>query len=759
MSYQYADIILPLAVEASFTYSIPEEFSGMMRIGIRVVVPLGPRKYYTGVVHRLHNNRPAPKRIKSIVSITDEAPIVTERQLRFWEWLASYYMCGLGEVMKAAIPSALKSAGYDEAIQESYSIKTETYLTLHESLDSDEAINTALESLKRAKGQCKALLHLIDLLRKEGPDTLSYPKSRFIRSGYGSATILKALQQKGFICTQEIEVSRYDVSDLAIAPLPELTDAQKKVIAEIRTAFQTGKTSLLHGVTGSGKTEIYLHLIHNVLESGRDALYLLPEIALTTQLIERLQNYFGNQVTVYHSRFNDNMRAECYLNILKTDRAPMLILGVRSSVLLPHDNLGLVVVDEEHESSYKQQDPSPRYQACDSAIMLAGINDGNVILGSATPAIESYYNGISGKFSLSTLSERYGGAVLPQVIVTDMARAAKRGEKVSHFSRLLLHEIENAITAGEQVILFQNRRGFSPYIECGACASIPTCPYCNVSLTYHKQDESLVCHYCGHTSRKPSVCPECGSEDLKTRGFGTEKVEDELSVIFPDARIARLDLDATRSARNYTKIIHSFDAGRIDILVGTQMVTKGFDFDRVTLVGVLNADNLLNYPDFRASERGFQLMTQVAGRAGRRQKEGKVIIQTFQPDHPILAQIKSGNYEAMYRCQMAERQQFFYPPYCRLIRFTLKHTNKAILDEASALFDQAMRHIFGRRLLGPETPLVDRIRNEHLCTFLLKIEKEKSFAEAKDLAQKVIRQLEERQGWGSLIIVADVDPQ
>lgn len=757
---KYADIILPLAIENTFTYAVPEELSGSVQVGVRAVVPLGARKYYTGIIYRLHNEKPDAKRIRNIVSVTDAAPVVNETQLRFWEWLAGYYMCGIGEVMKAAIPAALKSAGYTDAIQESYSVRTETHISLHESLSTEEAVNAACDTLKRAKGQYSALIRLVDLLRPEdAPHRTSYPKARFVNGGHGSAVVLKGLREKGFIRMTEVEISRYDTSETATAPLPDLTVNQQEAIDGIRKHFASEKTTLLHGVTGSGKTEIYIHLIQEALDAGRDALYLLPEIALTTQLIERLQTYFGNRVVVYHSRFNDNMRAECYLNVLKTDRPPMLILGVRSSLLLPHHDLGLVIVDEEHETSYKQQDPNPRYQARDAAIVLAGMNGGQILLGSATPSVESYYNGVSGKYGLVSLAERYGGAKLPQVIVTDMARAAKRGEKISHFSRLLLNEIERVLAAGEQVILFQNRRGFSPYIECGACSAIPTCPNCNVSLTYHKQDGSLVCHYCGHTTPKPSVCPECGSEDLQTRGFGTEKIEEELAAIFPDARITRLDLDATRSARNYSRIISAFDAGRIDILVGTQMVTKGFDFDRVTLVGVLNADNLLNYPDFRASERGFQLMMQVAGRAGRRLTEGKVIIQTFQPDHPVLAQVRAGDYEAMFRSQLAERQRFFYPPYCRLIRFTLKHTNKAVLNEAVKVFHTAMRQVFGRRLLGPEVPLVDKVRNEHLCTFLLKVEREKSFAEAKGLARQVVRRLTEHPGWGALTVVADVDPQ
>jgi primosomal protein N' (replication factor Y) len=755
----YADIILPLAITETFTYAVPQELAEAVAVGVRVVVPLGARKFYTGVVYRLHEQKPPGKRLRSIVSVVDERPVAEGLQLRFWEWLAGYYLCGIGQVMNAAIPAALKSSGFDPALQEGYSPRTETHLVLSEELATEEAFNRALDTLRRAKSQYNALLRLADRLSPpDAPARPSYPKARFIGGGHGSSAVVRELQKKGLIRTVEVAISRMESTEAPEASLPVLTGAQQQALEEIHRHFGERRTALLHGVSGSGKTEIYLHLIEPSLRSGRDALYLLPEIALTTQLIERLQTYFGERVVVYHSRFNDNMRAECYLRLLKPDREPMLILGVRSSLLLPHSRLGVVIVDEEHETSYKQQDPAPRYQARDAALVLAGLNGANVVLGSATPAVESYYNAVSGKYGLVTLGERYGGAQLPQVLIADMARAGRRGERTSHFSHLLLHQIEQTLTAGEQVILFQNRRGFSPYLQCGACSAIPTCPHCNVSLTYHKGDRALVCHYCGHTETAPQVCPACGANDLQTRGFGTEKVEEELAALFPEARIARPDLDATRSARNYARIVSAFDSGRIDILVGTQMVTKGFDFERVTLVGVLNADNLLNYPDFRASERGFQLMMQVAGRAGRRQAAGRVVIQTFQPEHPVLAQVTAGDYTAMLRSQLAERRRFFYPPYCRLIRFTLKHSQKPILDKASDRFHTAMRHIFGRRLLGPETPVIDKVRNEYLCTFLLKVERDRSFAEAKTLAQKVIVQLSEQPGWGSLTVVADVDP-
>lgn len=756
----FADVILPLAVEGSFTYRVPEGIIPQVKVGVRVVVPLGNRKYYTAVVHQVHNDRPNYKSIKAIVSVVDSEAIVTPTQIRFWEWLAAYYLCSIGEVMKSAIPSALKSDGFNEEISGSYTARTEAFITLGDSIASEEELHKALDSLKRAKVQYNSLIKLSETLYPiDWQQKGSTLKSRFVQMGLGSYPILKNLEEKGYIRTVEQEVSRYKTTGISTKELPQLTENQQLAHTEIVSYFGQQKPALLYGVTGSGKTEIYIHLIREVLDKGHDALYLLPEIALTAQLIDRLRNYFGDSVVVYHSRFTDMMRAECYLRVLQSEREPLLILGVRSSLLLPHHNLGIIIVDEEHETSYKQYDPSPRYHARDSALMLAHLSGANTLLGSATPSVESYFNAVTGKYGLVTLSERYGGVSLPKVLVSDTMRAAKRGEKISHFNRLLLNEIDKTICEQKQAILFQNRRGFSPYIECGECFHTFSCPHCNVSLTYHKTTESMVCHYCGYTVSAPHVCPSCGSADLQPKGFGTEKVEEELQKIFPSARIARLDLDSTRSASGYARIISGFSAGKIDILVGTQMVTKGFDFEKVALVGILNADNMLNFPDFRASERSFQLMMQVAGRAGRRDTQGTVIIQTSQPDNPVIAQIVSGDYEAMFRSQIAERQRFLYPPFCRLVKFTLKHTRKEVLDQASKEFDREMRKIFGRRLLGPEVPAVDKIRNEFLCGFLLKIEKEKSFSEAKSLVSKVIKKLSKTPGYASLTIVADVDPQ
>ena len=753
----YADVILPLAVDGCFTYLVPEEFEAQAGEGIRVVVPLGRSKYYSGIISALHSKKPPYKNIKRISSIASAVAVASPGQMRFWQWLAEYYMCSQGEVMRSAVPAALKSSGRSDDITESYSQKRETFVTLSPELDCEESLHAALDSLKRAKVQHAALIQLAD-----NPSPVN--KSRF---NFPHA-VIRELERKGFIKLEERVVDRqYDASYDNTSPLPQLTKAQADALDSVKSCFKRGKTALLHGVTGSGKTEIYIHLISETLAAGKDVLYLLPEISVTAQLIERLKGYFGNSVLAYHSGLGDNMRAECYLKLLKPvwksagkqGRAPLLIIGVRSSLLLPHDNTGLVVVDEEHENTYKQQEPAPRYHARDAAIMLAGMNGANVLLGSATPSIESYFNAVTGKYGLVELSERYGGASLPHIVVADTVRAAKRGEKSSHFTHLLLEGIARALDSGRQAVLFQNRRGFSPYVECAECFTVPSCANCNVSLTYHRSTGSLVCHYCGYTVPMPSACPTCGSADIKTRGFGTEKVEEELSAIFPEAAVARLDLDAVTSARSYSRIISDFEKGRTDILIGTQMVSKGFDFGNLSLAGVLNADNMLNYPDFRASERSFQLMVQVAGRAGRRGEQGEVIIQTSQPHHPVIKQVLEGDYGAMFRSQSAERRHFLYPPFCRLIKFTLRHADIDILRSAAADFEAPMRRIFGKRLLGPETPAVDKVRGEYLCGFLLKIEKERSAAEAKRLVREVLYEVVRKPGYASLTVITDVDPQ
>ena len=745
----YADVILPLAVEESYTYSVPSQFACDIAQGVRVVVPLGRQKYYSGIVKRIHGEKPDYKNIKAIVSVTDKTSIVSGIQIRFWEWLAEYYMCSLGEIMTAAIPKALKAQGYNEEIHDRYKPKTERLIIATPELTSDEeARENAFKTLKRAHRQAQILSEAIE----KG----TIPRSTYKEKDYGA---LKSLEKKGYIVFSDVKVSRIDITQNQVKQIPELTEKQSEALGDIKKNFINSKPVLLHGITGSGKTEVYINLIDETLSYGKDALYMLPEIAITTQLIERLKNYFGNRMVVYHSKFSDNVRAECYLSVNKRDRKPLLILGVRSSLLLPHNNLGLIIIDEEHENSYKQADPAPRYHARDSAIILAKLSGANVILGSATPSIESYYNSTTGKYGLVSLTERYGGASLPRIIISDTIRSAKRGEKISHFTKQTLDSISQAVSSGRQVILFQNRRGFSPYIECADCNSSFICPDCNVSMTYHKSSNSLVCHYCGHNIPTPSRCGSCGSTDLKAMGFGTEKIEEELQNLLPETSIARLDLDSTRGTKNYNRIISDFEKGKTDIMVGTQMVTKGFDFGNVSLVGILNADNMLNFPDFRASERSFQLMTQVAGRAGRRGEQGMVIIQTSQPQNNVVRQVLAADYESMYRTQIAERHRFMYPPFCRLIKFTLKHRDKQMLSTASTEFNRQMRHVFGKRLLGPEIPAVDKIRGEYLCGFLLKIEKDKSFAEAKKLVKSIIKNINSTKGYASLIVTADVDPQ
>ncbi|MDR2937222.1 MAG: primosomal protein N' [Rikenellaceae bacterium] len=755
----YVDVLLPIAVREAFTYALPESLRARAVVGGRAVVPLGQRKFYTGVVIRIHGERPPYRTVKEVAKLIDEKPVLTKIQKRFWEWIADYYMCSEGEVMKSTLPSALKPAGFSEIFSDGYQPRTETRIAWGELITDDEQFLRALDSLGRAKTQQKALLRLVELFPVGTPRENALSRSTVMRLTTCSSAVIKSLEEKDFIELFEAEVSRLEDYGEGLSPLPGLSPAQETARREIDENLREKDTVLLHGVTGSGKTEIYTHLIDKVLQEGRDVLYLLPEIALTTQLIDRLKNRFGDRMAVCHSRFTAQQRAETYLKVLDGNRVPLLVLGVRSSVLLPFDNLGLVIVDEEHETTYKQQDPAPRYNARDVALVLAGLCGAKTLLGSATPSIESFYNATeAGKYGFVRLSERYGSGRLPRIVVSDTARAARRGERDGHFSHLLLREIERVTAAGRQAILFQNRRGFSPYIECGACATVIDCPHCNVSLTFHKGPGTLQCHYCGHAVPVPSHCASCGSEDLQPRGFGTEKIEEQLFQLFPLLTVGRLDLDSVRTVRSYERILSAFAFGKIDLLVGTQMVTKGFDFGNVALVGIMNADNLLNYPDFRASERSFQLMMQVAGRAGRRDDQGMVVIQTSQPDHPVIVQVGAGDYEAMVRTQLAERRAFLYPPFCRLIRFTLKHRQKEVLVRAAADFDQALRKLFGARLLGPETPMVDKIRGEFLRGFLLKIERHKSFAKARHWAGDEVRKLLTTKEYVGLAMVVDVDP-
>ncbi len=677
---RYADVILPLATPP-MTFAADEELWPKLRAGMRVVVQLGTRKFYTGVVRSLHDQPPACRRVKPVVRVIDECEVVTPQQLQLWEWMTSYYICPLGMVMRAALPSGLRPSGYSEALGDGRG-KRPTALVPHIGLH---------------------------------PDT-------------------------------------------GMAPLPELSPAQQRAYGEILDAFAREQVVLLYGVTGSGKTEIYIRLMAERLAAGDNVLYMLPEIALTAQLIERMRQYFGDRVVVYHSRQSASRRATCYRELLASSGG-RLIVGVRSSVLLPLPHLSLVVVDEEHENSFKQSDGAPRYQARDTAVLLSGLYGARTLLGSATPSMESYYNALSGKYALVRLLERYGGATPPQILLSDTLRAVRRGERHLHLNKLLADRIEEALAQGRQVMLFQNRRGFAPFVTCGSCGWTALCPDCNVTMSYHKSDGMLRCHYCGYHTPLPSRCPSCGAEELQPGGFGTEKVEETLAQLFPKAVTARLDADTSRTAHSYQRIVAAFERGEADILIGTQMITKGFDFGRVSLVGILNADNLLNYPDFRAEERAFQLMTQVGGRAGRRKEPGTVVIQTGEPAHPLLAQVRDGDYEAMARMQLAVRQAFLYPPYCRLIALTLRHRDPNLLREAAEQLADSLHQALGHRPLGPEAPPVDRIRGTYLLRLLLKIERGNPVAEAKRLLVAQIEALHHHKAYRAVEVLPDVDPQ
>lgn len=751
----YADIILPLAAPA-MTFSVPDDLRAALRPGSRVVVQMGARKYYTGIVLRIHTQRPPFDRIKPIEHISDPFPLVTPEQLRLWSWISEYYMCLIGMVLRAALPAGLKPDGLSarETTDHDYTPPQETFIQLHPDLCDENHLHAALNSLSRARAQHTALTEYLD---KTGGAHFTAPVRLPRRALSASPTILNILVKKHFLHSFQ-DNALQDELPKQFHRLPELSTAQTTAHREILASFAEKEVVLLHGVTGSGKTEIYIHLIAEALKTGHNVLYMLPEIALTAQLIERMESYFGRAVTVYHSRLNDNRRATVYNELLQSDGGRLLI-GVRSSVLLPLRNLSLIIVDEEHDSSFKQSDTPPRYHGRDTAILLASLCGAKTLLGSATPCAESYYNAVTGKYGCVVLSERYSGVMLPQVIVSDILRAAKRGEKHTHFNKILLDHMAEALNNRSQVMLFQNRRGFSPYVECGYCNWTGMCPDCNVSLTYHKNEGLLRCHYCGYHMPLPPLCPSCGTGALLTRGFGTEKIEEELALLFPEAAIERLDADTARSARNYRRIITSFEQGQTDILIGTQIITKGFDFGGVTLVGILNADNMLNYPDFRAGEKAFQMMMQVGGRAGRRATQGTVIIQTAQPDHPIIHQARDSNYDAMIRSQLAERQTFFYPPFCRIITITLRHRDSALLYRAATLLATQARIRFGGDLLGPEPPPVDRIRGQYLLQFLLKIDKHNSPVTAKTDLLTLFNRMHSVEIFRGVDVIVDVDPQ
>ena len=749
---QFADIILPLAVRGRFTYRIPEVFADKVKPGVRVLVQFGGRQFYSGIVCNIHDKEPEIKNIRTIIRVLDEIPLINESQLKLWSWISEYYLCGEGEVMKAALPS--------EASINSYKPRFETFVRLARQF-SDKEMNEILDSLKKARRQQELLLvYLSRTGYSPGGVITEIRKSVLLSESHSSPVIFDALTGKGILTSRSLPVSRISGEESMKEPVKTLSEAQAAAYSSILNQFKEKDIVLLHGVTSSGKTEIYIHLIEEQLKSGRQVLYMLPEIALTTQIILRLKKHFGAMTGVYHSRLSDPEKLEIWKRVAETDPLTgfRLILGVRSSIFLPFSNLGLIIVDEEHDGSYKQHDPAPRYHARDSAIILASIHKAKTILGSASPSIESYNNTINGKYGLTELKERFGLIKLPSIIIANTREAYRKKLMVSHFTPELLQSMDEALGRDEQVILFQNRRGFSPYIQCSECGWIPVCIQCAVNLTYHKGINKLVCHYCGYTTELPSKCGNCHSTGMTTKGFGTEKIEDEIKIVFPAARVARMDQDTTRNKNSFNNIISAFEENRIDILIGTQMISKGLDFENLTVVGILNADNLLNYPDFRAHERSFQLMEQVSGRAGRRQKRGKVVIQTSDPAHRIIRLMLRHDYGTMFRMQFEERMTFNYPPFCRMVKISLKHKDRALLNHFAEILGNDLKTIFGKRVLGPESPVISQVQLWYIKNILIKIERERPPAKAKQLIVRAIERIEKEKGASLLRVAVDVDP-
>ena len=749
---QYADIVLPLA-QPLYTYAIPEGME--VEVGDAVAVPFGLRKYYTGIVWRVHDQRPPVKQVKELVRKVYDAPLIDAHQRKQWEWIATYYMCTLGEVMRCALPSLMKPSADSESrlLEETFYPRTERYYALAEPYRSDEQqLNELLDRLERRAPRLYETLLEVASCEERTP---SGEVARRLLAA--EATPLQALVKKGILTLAEhTPTTEYGAPTFR---LPTPTAHQQEALARLRADFAAGRSAaLLHGVTGSGKTEVYIHLIAEVLAAGGDVLLLVPEIALTAQLIERMERIFGARLTAYHSRLTNHRRSENYLRLNRSTGGEFVV-GVRSSIFLPLKNLQLIIVDEEHDASYKQAEPAPRYSARDVAVWMAHQRGARALLGSATPSLETWLNATSGKYGHATLTERYGEAELPKIYLSDTRRAAQRGERHGHFNKLLIDKIEQTLVRGEQVMLFQNRRGFAPYLECPECGWTARCPHCNVTLSYHKYRSQLICHYCGHTEQASTRCPSCKVVELQPMGFGTEKIEEQIAELFPEARVGRLDRDQLTSESAFNRIIDDFATHRTDILVGTQMITKGFDFEGVSLVGVLNADNLLLNPDFRASERAFQLLQQVAGRAGRRHAGGEVVIQTSDPANPLLRQVLNDDFRGMAHEQLADRQSYFYPPYARLTLLTLKHTDVQTVRRAASELAVALRRRFGTRLLGPIAPAVDRIRGEYLMQLLLKVESSASRLRANELVKEEVDKLLTNKEFKQVTVAINVDPQ
>lgn len=818
----FADVILPIPIHQAFTYRIPFDLNEFVQFGQRVIVPFGKNKLLTGIIVRIHQEIPAVYQAKYIEHLLDDTPIITLKQFEFWKWIASYYMAPIGDVMNAALPSNFKLSSetkivihpeFDsnldhldereskvietleikeeidlkelseivgiktiqplikklierrivatkEEIANRYSPKTILCVLINSVYHDDDALQELIEEIElssRSAKQLEALLVLIKESTEVGGIHIPIPKKILIEKGV-SASALNTLEKNDIISCERFQIDRLLTNQKLKIPFKELTESQQKAYREINRSFETNSVTLLHGVTGSGKTEVYVQLIQDYLEQGKQILFLLPEIALTTQLIQRLSSYFGDLVGVYHSRFNQNERVEIWNKVLNNDSSTYrIILGARSSVFLPFQDLGLIIVDEEHESTFKQYDPSPRYNARDASIVLAQFHQAKVLLGTATPAMETYYNATNGKFALVELSERYKGLRLPEILCADLKKERHQNDNQSHFSVFLIDEMRQVLNNGEQIILFQNRRGYTPLWSCEICFWTPKCKNCDVSMTYHKHGNVLKCHYCSHTSAPIGSCPACGSNRLKMIGFGTEKVEDELSLIFPERVIKRLDLDTTRSKNAYEEILDDFENRRIDILIGTQMVSKGLDFDNVSLVGILDADMLLKRPDFRAYERSYQLMSQVAGRAGRKEKRGKVIIQTTDPDHWVIKLVEQHDFVSFYENEIIERENYFYPPFYKLIRLTLKHKEESIVEKAAFELANSLHETFKERVLGPEFPIIKRIQNQFLKEIILKIERTAPDKKVKERIAAIIEEFYSKPMNKIIKVAIDVD--
>ena len=724
-----------------------------VNVGDAVVVQFGSSRYYTGIVWSLTNERPEYPRIKPILKKLYSTPLVTPEAQRLWEWIAEYYMCSIGEVMRVALPALAKPSATTLTELEERSIEhpTETFVALAEELRSEENLASYIDKHSRkAPRRTETMDRIAALAAARGGMDIFVPR----RLVDAETQHIADLKRRGLIELREAPIeATHDKNDFL---LPTLSEAQQRALDAIDCGHSGGKVALLHGVTGSGKTEIYIHLIARTLTEGRDALVLVPEIVITSQLVERLERIFEGRTTTYHSRLTPLRRGETFLR-LASSTGGELIVGVRSAIFLPMKRPGLIVVDEEHDANYKQTDPTPRYNARDMAAVMSRIYGAKVVLGSATPSLESLYNATTGKYAYVELTERWGEAVLPEVIVSDTIRAVKRNERKTHFNLDLLQNINRSLSAGEQAILFQNRRGYAPYIQCRTCGYSPRCPHCNVTLTRHKASDRMECHYCGYNMPTPKMCPNCEVQDMALMGFGTEKVAEEISRLMPEARIERLDGDTSTSERAFKRIVTRFDNGEADILVGTQILTKGFDFGGVTTVGILNADNLLTMPDFRASERAFQLMMQVAGRAGRRNDRGRVVIQTSQPKHPVIRFVASGDYKAMANSELAERHAFGYPPYSHLIRLLMRHEDYNLLHHAAHVLASVMRKKFGARVMGPVSAALEMLRGEHRAEILLKIESGASMQRARTLLREAIATVEGDTKYKSVKISIDVD--